>query len=203
MPSTRKKMKVIGKETYINQNTGEISEMQVIQIEERDANFHKLWLEHILNSIDLIGNQKTKLAFWILENLDSENKLSMTYRQISDKTKISYQTVMRTMQVLIDSNFLVRMNIGTYRVNPDVIFKGGKNNRLNILYKYNSEKQDNTSLETDIRQVDTPIIPKDQEKNKYAQTASQTTTKAKSRRRQTRKQRKTQNFRQPQQRKEA
>lgn len=140
MAVTRKKVKVIGTETYIKQDTGEITEMNVMSIEERDANFHKLWLGHILQSIDLIGNQKTKLAFWILDNLDSENKLTLTYRQIAEKSKVSYQTVHRTMQALIDSDFLVKINIGAYRVNPDVLFKGGKHNRLNVLIKYQSEK---------------------------------------------------------------
>ena len=45
MATTRKKVKVVGTETYINQKTGELQEMQVIDIEERDANFHKLWLD--------------------------------------------------------------------------------------------------------------------------------------------------------------
>ena len=63
MATTRKKVKVIGTETYIKQDTGEIAEMQVVKIEERDANFHKLWLGHILQSIDLIGNQKDKTRF--------------------------------------------------------------------------------------------------------------------------------------------
>ena len=131
MSNTRKKVKVVGKESYINQSTGEINEMQVIEIEERDANFHKLWLGHILNSIDLIGNQKTKLAFWVLDNLDSNNLLTMTQRQIADKSGISYQTVSRTLKALIDSNFLQCVNQGVYRVNPDVLFKGGKNARMN------------------------------------------------------------------------
>ena len=39
MATTRKKVKVVGTETYINQKTGELQEMQVIDIEERDANF--------------------------------------------------------------------------------------------------------------------------------------------------------------------
>ena len=39
MATTRKKVKVIGTETYIKQDTGEIAEMQVVKIEERDANF--------------------------------------------------------------------------------------------------------------------------------------------------------------------
>ena len=141
MSTTRKKIKVIGTETYIKQDTGEISEMQVVKIEERDANFHKIWLSHILNSIDLIGNKKTKLAFWILDNLDTENKLTMTYKQIEEKSQMSYQTVYRTMNALIDSNFLTKINGGAYRVNPDVLFKGGKNNRMNVLLQYNNEKK--------------------------------------------------------------
>ncbi len=141
MGTTRKKVKVIGTETYINQKTGAIEEMQVMNIEERDANFHKLWLGHILQSIDLIGNQKTKLAFWLLDNLDSENKFTMTYRQISAKSGISYETVSRTMKALLESNFLVKINSGAYRVNPEVLFKGGKNDRLNVLIQYNNEKK--------------------------------------------------------------
>ena len=109
--TTRKKVKVVGRETYIKQDTGEIKEMQVIDIEERDFNFHKVWLQHILNSIDLIGNQKTKLAFWIIENLNSENQLIMTQRKISDKTGISLDTVRLTMKALMESNFLVKINI--------------------------------------------------------------------------------------------
>lgn len=140
MTTTRKKVKVIGQETYINQNTGELTEMQVVAIQERDANFYKLWLGHILQSIDLIGNQKTKLAFWLIDNLDKENKITMTYRQISDKSNISYQTVYRTMNALIESNFLIKINGGAYRVNPDVLFKGGKEDRLNVLLKYKNEK---------------------------------------------------------------
>lgn len=140
MATTRKKVKVIGHETYIKQETGELAEMQVVQIEERDANFHKLWLGHILQSIDLIGNQKTKLAFWILDNLNSENQLIMTQRKIAEKSGISYQTVSLTLKALTESNFLIKINSGAYRVNPDVLFKGGKNDRLNVLLQYRNER---------------------------------------------------------------
>lgn len=140
MSTTRKKVKVIGTETYIKQDTGELAEMQVVKIEERDANFHKLWLGHILQSIDLIGNQKTKLAFWILDNLDSNNQLIKTQRVIAEETNMSTKTVSTTIKALIESNFLLKINSGAYRVNPDVLFKGGKENRLNVLFQYNKEK---------------------------------------------------------------
>lgn len=137
MANTTKKVKVIGTRKYINQDSGEIEDFQVVNIEERDFNFHKIWLNHIINSLDLIGNQKTRLAFWIVDNLDKENKLTMTYRQISEKSGISYQTVSRTMKSLIESNFLQQINQGAYRINPNIIFKGTRSGRLNVLYQYN------------------------------------------------------------------
>lgn len=142
--TTSKKVKVIGREQYLNTSTGEVEDFQVVSLQDRDFNFHKIWLTHIINSLDLIGNQKTRLAFWILDNLDKENQLIMTYRQIAKKTEMSYQTVSATMSALISCNFLQRINSGAYRVNPDMIFKGSNSSRMNVLYKYQSTQADNT-----------------------------------------------------------
>jgi len=143
MYKTSKKVKIIGHAQYTNNLTGEIEDFQVVHMEDRDFNFHKVWLEHIINSLELIGNQKTRLAFWILDNLDRESKLTMTYRQISVKSGISLETVSVTMKALIESNFLQRINQGAYRVNPDVIFKGTRPGRLNVLYQYQQTNLEN------------------------------------------------------------
>lgn len=142
--TSSKKVKVIGQQQYINADTQEVEDFEVINIEDRDFNFHKIWLQHIISSFELIGNQKIKLAFWIIDHLDRENKLTMTYRQIADKSGISLDTVRRTMQCLLDTDFLERINQGAYRVNPNMIFKGTRNNRLNVLYQYNDTKSDNS-----------------------------------------------------------
>lgn len=141
MATTRKKVKVLGTQEYINPNDGTVEQFQVLKIEERDANFHKIWLEHILNSLDLIGNQKTKLAFWILDNLNAENQLTLTQRQIAQKVGMSLDTVQKTMKALMVSDFLIRQNMGVYQVNPDVIFKGGKSSRMNVLLQYQTAKE--------------------------------------------------------------
>lgn len=140
MITTRKKVKIIGKETYINQSNGEIREMEVISIEERDANFHKLWLQHIINSMDIIGNQKIRFAFWLLDEMNEKNQITMTLRQMSENSKISLDTVSRTVKALMQNNFLIRYNMGVYQINPDVIFKGGKTDRLNVLLEYRNIK---------------------------------------------------------------
>lgn len=134
---TNKKVKFIGKETYINANTGELQEMQVTSVEERDFNFHKVWMKSFIATLDIVGNQKTKLCFWIIDNLNKENQLCYTYRQIADKTGISLDTVRITMRILLDADFLRKRNQGVYIVNPDIIFKGTRNGRMNILTQYN------------------------------------------------------------------
>lgn len=67
----------------------------------------------------------------------------------------SLDTVKRTVAALIESDFLVRYNIGVYQVNPDVIFKGGKMNRLNVLLEYGNTKAENGKEKTE--KVDEPI----------------------------------------------
>src|SRR5699024_11768281 len=77
---------VCSSDLFIDASTGEKETMQVTNIEERDANFHKIWLGHMLESLDMIGNQKIRVAMFIMENINKENELIMTYRVIAEKT---------------------------------------------------------------------------------------------------------------------
>ncbi len=151
--TTTKRVKVVGTQQWLNPNTNQMEDFQVVQMEDRDFNFHKVWMRNIIMALDLIGNQKTKLAFWIVDNLNKENQLTMTYRQISEKTGISLETVRVTMKALIECNFLRRVNMGVYCVNPDVLFKGSRNGRLNVLLQY--QALENTGKDTKV----TPIRP--------------------------------------------
>lgn len=132
---TRKKVKFLGTQKFFDEE-GEIHEMQVTDIEERDANFHKIWLGHLLESLDMIGNKKLKVAMFIMNELNKENQFIGTHRYIADKTNISLPTITETMRVLQESNFLIKVRNGFYRANPDVIFKGGKTDRMNVLLRY-------------------------------------------------------------------
>ncbi|WP_281976280.1 replication/maintenance protein RepL [Halobacillus litoralis] len=133
---TRKKVKFLGTKEFIDAETGEKQEMQVTDIEERDANFHKIWLGHLLDTLDLIGNKKIKVAMFIMNELNKENQFLGTHRYIAEKTGISLPTVTETMGALQDSNFLIKVRNGFYRANPDVLFKGGKSERMNVLLRY-------------------------------------------------------------------
>ena len=145
---TQKKTKVVGTQQFINVNTGEVEDFQVTSVEERDFNFHKVWMKNFINTLEIVGNQKTKLCFWIIDNLNKENQLCMTYRQIAEKANMSLDTVRVTMKLLLEADFLRRINMGCYVVNPDILFKGTRNGRLNVLTIQNdAEKQKQSEYE--------------------------------------------------------
>lgn len=143
--TTRKKTKVIGTKTYIDRDTGELNEMQVVSIEERDANFHKIWLGHIVQALDLIGNKKIKVVNYIMENLNSDNLFIKTQRDVADNLNISYRTVALTFKTLQEADFIKQPKRGIYQINPNVIFKGGKEKRLNILLQYQALDKESES----------------------------------------------------------
>ncbi|MCU9810159.1 replication/maintenance protein RepL [Paraclostridium sp. AKS46] len=139
---TSKKQKYIGSKILIDPKTGEEYPIQLNAIEDRDFNFHKVWLQNFIMSMDSIANQKLKLAFWIIENLNKENMLVMTQRKIAEKTGISLRTVSKTIRLLCEPeeagtpSFLQKINSGAYRVNPNVLFKGSYKNRMGICYEF-------------------------------------------------------------------
>lgn len=136
--TTTKKQLFVGTKTLVDPETGEVWASQINRLEDRDFNFHKVWLEHLVQSLDGISNQRLRLAFWIIGQLDKENKLVMTQRAIAEKSGMSINTVIRTMKALQEGEipFLQKINSGAYRVNPEVIFKGSNSNRIAVCYEY-------------------------------------------------------------------
>lgn len=148
---TKKKQKFVGYKELVDPETGETYPMQMNVLEERDFNFHKVWLQHLVNSLDSISNQKLRLAFWIIDHLDKENQLIMTQRAIAEASGMSLDTVSKTIRALCEGNpaFLQKINSGAYRVNPEVIFKGSHSNRMGVCYEYveTNIKAKNTQIE--------------------------------------------------------
>lgn len=138
---TTKKVKYIGTEQYINARTGELEEMQVTSIEDRDFNFSKVWMRNFIATLDIVGNQKTKLCFWIIDHVNKQNVLIGTMRSIADESGISLETVRKTMSILLDADFLRRVQNGVYIINPDIVFKGSRTGRMNVLNQYNMSER--------------------------------------------------------------
>jgi len=144
--TTKRKSMVIGNVTYIRESTGECQDFDVIKSIATDFNFKKIWIQNFIKTVDKLGNKKIKFVFFLVDNMNYENVITMTYRQMSRKSGIGLSTVRDTMKDLFDVNFIKRINNGAYRINPNVIFKGGYQKRMNIQNKYDyNEMEDNKS----------------------------------------------------------
>lgn len=146
--TTSKKQKFVGVKEFLDPTTNTMVPMQITTIEERDFDFNKVWMRNLINSMDEIANQKMRLAFWIIDNLNKENQLIMTQRKIAEKTGISLKTVSSTMKLLCEPAegnipFLQKINSGAYRVNPDVLFKGSHSNRMGVVMEYHETNREN------------------------------------------------------------
>jgi len=138
MVSTKKITRVVGTQEYLNTTTGQIEEFQVVETEERDANFQKIWLAHILSAIDEISNAKMKLLFFLIkEAVKLDNIIPMTTDEISQQSGVSKATVVRTLQVL-EKHDIIKRKTGVVMLNPNVVFKGSYGKRMNVLIKYYS-----------------------------------------------------------------
>ena len=136
--TTTKRVKVVGTEEYINTRTGELEQMQVTSIEDRDFNFTKMWMKNCISTLDIVGNQKTRLCFWIIDHVDKENRLIGTYRTIASQSGMSLDTVRITMKLLMDADFMRKAQNGVYVINPNLVFKGTRNARMNVLNQFTS-----------------------------------------------------------------
>jgi hypothetical protein len=134
--STTKKLKINEPRLLVDPKTGEEIWVDSFVFEERDANFHKIWLWHIIQALDLIGNQKIKILSYILENIRPDNLFIGTQRFIAEATESSLKTVTDTLKMLHQADIIKMQHAGVYFVNPNTIFKGERKKRMNILYQY-------------------------------------------------------------------
>ena len=136
----KKKQTIITNKKYVNEATGEVEDFVVIQKNVyQDFNFHKIWLQDLMNILDTFGSKKIKVLSHLLSKMRNEdNTISTTYRQIAKDTGISYQTVAVTIKELLNSNVLKRLNVATYQFNPDIIVKGNSKKRHKLLIEYNT-----------------------------------------------------------------
>jgi hypothetical protein len=135
--TTAKKSKVVGKQNYINQSTGEIVEMNVVESTSTDFNFEKIWLGHIMQALDCLGSQRIKVVTWLIENKDNENRVVARQSDIAEGAGVSKQTVTDVVSTLINNDIMKMMHRGVYLLNPDVIFKGHHGKRMDVLIRYN------------------------------------------------------------------
>jgi hypothetical protein len=140
-PVTTKLRKIVEERRFIDAETGEEDSIPVISMEEKDCNFQKIFLGHILDAINSIGNQKIKVLMWMIENRDAENRIVGTHRSIAEVTGCAKQTVTSVIKSLMEHDVIRLVQQGVYQLNPDVIWKGSHGKRKRVLLDYGKSEE--------------------------------------------------------------
>jgi DNA-binding transcriptional ArsR family regulator len=142
--------KLLGSDVWINQRTGEIIEAQTLSKEvtgDVDIGFEKLWVGHILDAVQEVGNAKMQVLFWLIRNKDRNNMVRATLDDIAAKSGVSRRTVASLMTALRKANVVQLEYGGRWMLNPAVVFKGGHSRRMNVLIRYKAMEQQELPLE--------------------------------------------------------
>jgi DNA-binding transcriptional ArsR family regulator len=125
-----------GSKIYVEQETGEEIEAQTIFQEASDSNFEKIWLAHILTSLNELGGKKIQVLSYLFKNrIISHNIVTKTVQEIATETGISYPTVSETLKIL-ESNGLIKRKTGIIQLSPSMIFRGSHENRMRIMFEF-------------------------------------------------------------------
>lgn len=133
-----------GSRRLIDADTGETFETQVIErsLVNGDAGFHKVWLGHILEIVEEVGNAKMAVLIWLLKQADSQNQVVASIREIAEGSGVGTATVGRLMSALVRTDVITRpQRYGPWRLNPEVVFQGDHKKRMNVLFQYRVESR--------------------------------------------------------------
>lgn len=119
-------------------DTGEY--IEVDQITKRAYGQKAFWKVYLMDFLQVLGGFEYKqldVLIYILEHTDSStNTFIGTYRAIAQKVGVSYDTVSRTINLLISKDFLKKVQTGVYQVSPAIILKGSDHKKQLLLNYY-------------------------------------------------------------------
>lgn len=125
-----------GKETYVNQETGEVLEVDKLYRKQVQGNFVKAYIKGLIMMLDVVGGGKAKVVNYLLDNLRlSDNKLIGTTREIANKTKTSPTTVTDTLKALEEGN-VIKRRTGVIMLNPEILIRGDDNKHRHLLIEF-------------------------------------------------------------------
>lgn len=156
--NTSTKMTKIGTQQFVNKDTGEVETFNIIEEHDQDFNFEKIWLGHLLESLEVLGNAKIKVLNHLLAIKNSDNQIIATQRQLANDVGVSVPVVNETIKKLVQANAIVQVTNGVLMLNPEVIFKGKHEKRMNILLRYSKSKTIEGECEEkeEIKEIKTP-----------------------------------------------
>lgn len=139
--------KFLGTREVIDAHTGERLELEYIEKQVSHSlkgGWRRVYMENFMQIIGGLYAQARKIQIveFILDNLNSENQLTMTQTQVIQKTGASPRIVVDTYKYLVNSGFMRKVG-AVYVVSPDFVCAIGsdkKNARILLEIKEEADR---------------------------------------------------------------
>lgn len=118
-----------------NALTGEIKSVDVVIKEIPRAGFAITYIGEIIKMLDAVGNKKMKVVKYILQNMDSNNKLNETTDEISKNCQVSKPVVIETLK-LLESIGVIARKTGLIMLSPKFVHKGNAHRERFLMTKF-------------------------------------------------------------------
>lgn len=128
----------VGTKKLVDLSTGEEFEAQTIVKSVGDQDFKKVFISEILDRLEEFSSSKMKFVFWLLNNVDKQNRIIGTYAQLAEKAQISVSTIKRVIPALKRADVVREITPSVLMLNPDIVAAVTSNRRGNLLVQYKS-----------------------------------------------------------------
>ena len=137
-----------GTQRLIDEQSGEVIEVDKLYRKQTSGNFHKAYLIQLISMMDLIGGKKFQVVNYILDNIQwSNNTLIATVKELVEATNTSKQTVITTLKLLEEGN-IIKRRTGALMLNPELLMRGDDQKQKYLLLEFgNFEQEDDEKQE--------------------------------------------------------
>lgn len=158
----KKEQKPIEHRRYIDEATGEIHEVPVINhYGKGNKDFDMIFYGHLLDILNDLGNKKIQILQHIIKKREKANNTFIgTVRDISKELNISIPTVHSTL-VLLEDKEVIKRKTGVIYIDADLVSDGRFKDR--IMHIYNNveeeltEEQKKSKLEREIKRKEAEL----------------------------------------------
>ena len=128
--------KFLGNGKWVNQDTGEMIEVNEVVKRVPRSGFEITYLTYFMDLFDKLGGQKYQVFKYIIENRSRDNNtLVTTNKELSRLTKTSTKTVQDTINLLKEAG-LIERRMGAIMLNPKLVHRGSNQKEKYLLQRF-------------------------------------------------------------------
>ena len=113
-----------------DEETGEVFSVET-KYSTIDVNWVKVWIEPLFETLTQLSPSQLKVACFVLSNTrQKSNMFFYSAREISDYLKVSEDVVNEALRILRKNDFIRKIDISRYMLNPMLVYYGKDNKEL-------------------------------------------------------------------------